>query len=60
MITKLKKILPFILAFNFMIAFNIVLLDNARAQIRKSIQDNMNRSAVLASNEEAKKHDQIQ
>lgn len=43
-----------------MIAFNIVLLDNARAQIRKSVQDNMNRSAALASNEEAKKHDQIQ
>lgn len=51
MISKLKKILPFVLAFNFMVAFNILLLDNARAQIRKAIHDNMAKAALLASNE---------
>lgn len=58
MISKLKKILPFVLAFNFMVAFNIVLLDNARAQIRKAIHDNMAKAALLASNEHS--NDQIQ
>ncbi len=58
MISKLKKILPFVLAFNFMVAFNIVLLDNARAQIRKAIHDNMVKAALLASNEHS--NDQIQ
>ena len=58
MISKLKKILPFVLAFNFMVAFNIVLLDNARAQIRKAIHDNMAKASLLASNEHS--NDQIQ
>lgn len=60
MISKLKKILPFVLAFNFMVAFNIVLLDNARAQIRKAIHDNMAKAALLASNEQNHSNDQIQ
>ena len=41
-----------------MVAFNIVLLDNARAQIRKAIHDNMAKAALLASNEHS--NDQIQ
>jgi hypothetical protein len=59
MISKLKKVLPFVIAINFMVAINFILLDNAKAQIRKSLHEQAVKIA-LASNELKKSNDQIQ
>jgi hypothetical protein len=59
MISKLKKVLPFVIAINLMIATNFVLLDNAKAQIRRFMHEQAVKIA-LASNELKKSDDQIQ
>jgi hypothetical protein len=59
MISKLKKIFPFVIAVNLMVATNFILLDNAKAQIRRSIHEQAVKVA-LASNEQTAKNDQIQ
>ena len=59
MISKLKIIFPFVIAVNLMVATNFILLDNAKAQIRRSIHEQAVKVA-LASNEQTAKNDQIQ
>lgn len=59
MFSKLKQIIPFVIAINLMVATNFILLDNAKAQIRRSIHEQAVKVA-LASNEQTAKNDQIQ
>ena len=59
MISKLKKILPFVIALNLMVATNFILLDNAKAQIRRAMHEQAVKVA-LASNEQNQSNDQIQ
>ena len=59
MISKLKKIFPFVIALNLMVVINFVLLDNAKAQIRKALHEQAVK-VNLASNEQNQSNDQIQ
>lgn len=59
MFFKLKQIIPFVIAINLMVATNFILLDNAKAQIRRSIHEQAVKVA-LTSNEQTAKNDQIQ
>lgn len=59
MISKLKKISPFVIALNLMVATNFILLDNAKSQIRRATHEQAVKIA-LASNEQNHSNDQIQ